>query len=104
MPSKYEQLLGRIDSLRSRTSLPWSEDGAGVTRRDTMIAALVHPDAYTDESDRHRVLLIGGLSGSPDDVDAMASVLEAYAASRRLRNLIALSVIPCANPGRTGLR
>lgn len=98
MPSKYEQLLGSIDSLRSRTSLPWEDDGAGITRRDTSIAALVHPDAYKDESDRHRVLLVGGLTGSPDDVDAVASVLESYATSRRLRNRIALSVIPCANP------
>ena len=98
MPSKYEQLMGRVDALRSRTSLPWSQDGAGITRRDTTIAALVHPDAYSDESDRHRVLLIGGLTGSPDDVDAMASVLESYATNRRLRNRIALSIIPCANP------
>ena len=98
MPSQYEQLLGRVDSLRSSTSIPWSEDGVGVTRKDTVIAALVHPDAYRDESDRHRVLLIGGLAGFPDDVDAIASVLEAYAASRRLRNRVALSVIPCANP------
>jgi rhamnogalacturonyl hydrolase YesR len=58
----------------------------------------VHPDAYKVDSDRHRVLLVGGLTGSPDDTDAVVSVLEAYATSRRLRNRIALSVIPCANP------
>ena len=98
MPSRYEQFLGTVGSLRSRTSLPWVEDGVGVTRKDTMIAALAHPDAYEDESARHHVLLIGGLTGSSDDVDAMASVLESYATSRRLRNRIALSVIPCANP------
>ena len=98
MPSQYEQLLGRVDSLRSSTSIPWSEDGVGVTRKDTVIAAFAHSDAYRDESDRYRVLLIGGLTGSPDDVDAIASVLETYAASRRLRNRVALSVIPCANP------
>ncbi len=98
MPTRYDQLFERIDSILSRTSLACSEDGGGITRRDTTIAALVHPDAYKEESDRHRVLLIGGLTGSPDDVDAIASVLEAYAASRRLRNRVALSVIPCANP------
>lgn len=98
MPTRYDQLLERIDSIRSRTSLPWTDDGAGITRRDTSIAALVHPDAYKDESNRHRVLLVGGLTGSQDDVDAVASVLEAYATSRRLRNRVALSVIPCANP------
>ena len=98
MPTPYEHLLEHVDSIRARASLPWTDDGAGITRRDTPIAALVHPDAYRDGSDRHRVLLLGGLTGSPDDVDAMASVLEAYATSRRLRNRIALSVIPCANP------
>ena len=98
MPSKYEQLLGRVDSLRSSTSLPWKDDGAGITRNDTTISTLTHPDAYRGESDRHRVLLLGGLAGSPDDMDAIASVLESYATSRRLRNRIALSVIPCANP------
>ena len=48
MPSQYEQLLGRVDSLRSSTSLPWSEDdGAGVTREDTVISRLwCIPDAY----------------------------------------------------------
>ena len=98
MPTKYEHLLEQVDSIRARTSLPWTDDGCGVTRRDTPIAALVHPDAYKNESDRHRVLLLGGLTGSSDDVDAMASVLGAYATNRRLRNRVALSVIPCANP------
>ena len=98
MTTPYERLLEHIDSIRARTSLPWADDGVGITRRDTPIAALVHPDAYSYESDRHRVLLLGGLTGSSDDVEAMASVLEAYATSRKLRNRIALSVIPCANP------
>ena len=98
MPTNYEQLMEHVDSIRSRASLPWADDGAGITRRDTPIAALAHPDAYKDESDRHRVLLLGGLTGSADDVEALASVLESYAASRRLRNRVALSVIPCANP------
>ncbi len=98
MPTPYEQLLERIDSIRARSSLPWTDDGCGVTRLDTSIVALARPDAYSDESDRHRVLLLGGLTGSSRDADALASVLEAYAMSQRLRNRIALSVIPCANP------
>ena len=98
MPTPYEQLMEQIDSIRLRASLPWADDGCGVTRLDTGIAALAHPDAYKDESDRHRVLLLGGLTGFGDDVDSMATVLEAYSTSRRLRNRVALSVIPCANP------
>ena len=98
MPSSYDQIMESIDSLRSRTSLPWKDDACGITRQDTSIVALVHPDAYSEKSDRHRVLLLSGLRGSPDDTDAMASALESYAANRKLRNRIALSVIPCANP------
>ena len=98
MPASYDQLLELLDSICARTSLPWADDACGITRRDTPIAVLVHPDAYLNESDRHRVLLLGGLRGSPDDTDAMSSVLESYATNRKLRNRIALSVIPCANP------
>ena len=97
MPTPHEQLLERIDSIRARASLPWTDDGCGVTRLDTPIAALVHPDAYKDDSDRHRVLLVGGLDGSAESA-AAAATLESYATSRRLRNRIALSAIPCANP------
>ena len=98
MPTRYGRLLEEIDSIRERSSMPWIDDGCGVTRRDTAITALVHPDAYADESDRHRILALGGLTGSSDDAEALAFVLESYATSRRLRNRIALTAIPCANP------
>ena len=104
MPNAYETTLKDLDALRATTAAPWSDDAAGVARGDTPIAALVHPDAYADESDRHRILLIGGLSGSSSEEDAAAAlaVLDAYARSRRLRNRIALSAIPIGNPdGRT---
>ena len=98
MPSSYDQILESLNSIRSRTSLPWKDDACGITRQDTSMVALVHPDAYSEESDRHCVLLLSGLGGSPDDADALASALESYATNRKLRNRIALSVIPCANP------
>ena len=88
----------QIGAVVAESGVPWTRDGCGVTRRDTQIGSLVHRDAYLDDSDRHRVLLVGGLSGTSDDVDAAVSVLEAYASSRRLRNRVALSAIPCANP------
>ena len=62
------------------------------------MAAFVHTDAYAVESSRHRVLLVGGLSGSADDVEPVVSALERYASSQRVRNRVALSAIPCANP------
>ena len=88
----------QIEAIVSESGVPWTRDGCGVTRRDTQIVSLVHTDAYLDDSDRHRVLLVGALSGKPDDAEVAISVLRAYATSRRLRNRVALSAIPCANP------
>ena len=98
MPNEYERLLNEVGAIRAQTRVPWADDGAGVTRADARIAALVHPDAYADSADRHRILLVGCLSGSSEDAAASLAVLDAYARSRRLRNRIALSAIPCGNP------
>ena len=88
----------QVETIVSESGVPWTMDGCGVTRRDTQIVSLVHRDAYLDDSDRHRVLLVGALSGKSDDADAAVSALQAYASSRVLRNRVALSAIPCANP------
>ena len=98
MTTPYQLLLERIDAIRTASGAPWTDDACGVTRQDTQIAAFVHTDAYAVESSRHRVLLIGGLSGSKDDVEPVVSALERYASSQRVRNRVALSAIPCANP------
>ena len=98
MTTPYQLLLDRIDAIRTATGAPWADDGCGVTRLDTDIAAFVHVDAYASESSRHRVLLVGGLSGSSDDVEPVVSALERYTLSQRVRNRVALSAIPCANP------
>ena len=98
MTTPYQLLLDRIDAIRMATGAPWTDDGCGVTRLDTEIAAFVHVDAYASESSRHRVLLVGGLSGSSDDVEPVVSALERYTTSQRVRNRVALSAIPCANP------
>ena len=91
-------LTDQIEAITAESGVPWTRDGCGVTRRDTQIVSLVHRDAYVDDTDRHRVLLVGGISGKSDDADAAASVLRAYASSQRIRNRVALSAIPCANP------
>ncbi len=88
----------QVDVVVAESGVPWTRDGCGVTRRDTQIVSLVHRDAYLDDSDRHRVLLVGALSGTSEDADAAVSALRAYASSRVLRNRVALSAIPCANP------
>ena len=88
----------QIEGIVAESGVPWIVDGCGVTRRDTRIVSLVHRDAYLNDSDRHRVLLVGALSGDSDDADAAVSVLLGYASSQRTRSRVALSAIPCANP------
>ena len=64
-----------LESLfRSRPDR-WSLDGAGVTRSESVIPALVDRDAQVS-TDRLRVLLVGGLSGKPRDAEAALQVLE----------------------------
>ena len=91
-------LSDNLETITTGAAAPWTNDGCGVTRQDTQIVALVHRDAYLGHSDRHRFLLVGGLSGTQEDADAALTVLRQYAASQRIKNRIALSAIPIANP------
>ncbi len=91
-------LIHEIESIRAQSSPPWADDACGVTRRDTQISALVHRDAYMDESARHRILLVAGIKGTTDDAQMAVAAARWYSSSQRIRNRIALSIIPCANP------
>jgi rhamnogalacturonyl hydrolase YesR len=88
-----------LQALAARAADVWTLDACGVTRSQTPIPALVHRDAYAPITPRVRVLLIGGLSGRPEDVTLAYNVLEAYVETRdRLGQTLALSAVPCANP------
>ena len=74
-----------------------------MTRSLTPIQAILDRNAYTPETSRARVLLIGGLSGRREDVNVALHALELYAGGGDALSLrIALSAVPCANPD--GLR
>lgn len=82
-----------LDKL-TRTSI-------GVTRQGTPIPALVTADDFDLELDRTRVLLIGGLDGKSDSVEAALSALEWFHnefRARELRKKFLVSAVPCANP------
>ena len=67
------------------------------------IPALIDRNAYSVETSRIRILLIGGLSGHNADVDMALHALELFAGGGDVLSLrIALSAVPCANPD--GLR
>ena len=81
----------------------WSRTSCGVTRSLAPIPALLDRNAYSIETSRTRILLIGGLSGDDADVDMALRALELFAGGGDTLSLrIALSAVPCANPD--GLR
>ena len=92
-----------IDALlRARPGF-WSRTSCGVTRSLAPIPALLDRNAYSIETSRTRILLIGGLSGDKADVDLTLHALELFAGGGDALSLrIALSAVPCANPD--GLR
>ena len=89
-----------LDSLARTRADVWTSSACGVTRSGRRVAALVDKDAYAPRTDRSRVLLIGGLSGRPADVGLALRGLELVAAAgESLSARVALSAVPCANPG-----
>ena len=101
--SSERDIRQALDTLAQARPGFWSRAACGVTRSLTPIPALVDRNAYSAETSRTRILLIGGLSGRPADVDLALHTLELYAGGGDgLALRIGLSAIPCANPD--GLR
>ena len=101
--STEQTIKDAIDTLlRARPGF-WSRSACGVTRSIGQIPALIDRNAYSVETSRIRILLLGGLSGHKVDVDLALHALELFAGGGDALSLrIALSAIPCANPD--GLR
>lgn len=92
-----------LDELAAARPGFWSRAACGVTRSLTPIPALLDRNAYTPDTARVRILLVGGLSGRPADVDLALHTLELYAGGGDgLALRVGLSAVPCANPD--GLR
>ena len=92
-----------LDELAAARPAFWSRAACGVTRSLTPIPALLDRNAYTPDTARVRILLVGGLSGRPADVDLALHALELYAGGGDgLALRIGLSAVPCVNPD--GLR
>ena len=104
MPGSSEQdIREALDALAEARPAFWSRTACGVTRSLTPIPALLDRNAYTSDTARSRILLVGGLSGRPADVDLALHALELYAGGGDgLALRIGLSAVPCANPD--GLR
>ena len=96
-------IINALDTLVQSRPGFWSRTACGVTRSLTPIPVLLDRNAYSADTARIRVLLVGGLSGRGVDVDMALHALELYAGGGDgLALRIALSAVPCGNPD--GLR
>lgn len=91
-------LNARLADLVAKSATLWQVTACGVTRSATAIPVLL-PHATTPPATKPiRVLLIGGLSGRPADVEVVLRVVELYGENAALRHTVHLSVLPCGNP------
>ena len=98
-----QDVINALDSLVQARPGFWSRTACGVTRSLTPIPALLDRNTYSVDTARIRILLVGGLSGRPADVDMALHALELYAGGGDgLALRVALSAVPCGNPD--GLR
>ena len=101
--SSEQDIREALDTLAAARPTFWSRTACGVTRSLTPIPALLDRNAYSADSARARILLVGGLSGRPEDVDLALHALELYVGGGEgLALRVSLSAVPCANPD--GLR
>lgn len=101
--SSERDIRQALDALAQARPGFWTRTACGVTRSLTPVPALLDRNAYSASTSRIRVLLVGGLSGRPSDVDMALHALELYAGGGDgLALRIGLSAIPCGNPD--GLR
>lgn len=101
--SSDRDITNALDALVQARPRFWSRGACGVTRSLTPIPALLDRNAYSADTSRVRVLLVGGLTGGAADVDLALHALELYAGGGDgLALRVGLSAVPCANPD--GLR
>ena len=96
------RVTAAIEALADRCPDLWSLSGVGVTRSETVIQALLARDAYARADDQPRVLLVSGLSGRAEDVDAALRILRTW--SGRSESPAALTAVPCLYPNGVAVR
>ncbi|MCH7801106.1 MAG: glycoside hydrolase family 88 protein [Chloroflexi bacterium] len=98
MPASQVDLEIILQELARKGDDIWIADACGITSKGTQMPALVHKDAYAADTTKHRVLVIGGLSGNGQDVRAVERLSLVYIGSEPLKAYLALSVALCGNP------
>lgn len=87
------------DQSHINGSLHWTHDACGVTSSGRAIPVLVDTDMYDTGHPGIRVVVIGGLSGHPGDVDTTRRISEQlHRVAQNVGLDLLLSVIPSAYP------
>lgn len=102
MPISIEQFEAAVRELACAPAVDWRRAACGVTRSGREIVALEDRGFYEKECNRIRVALVGGLSGTPEDVEIALRAVRTIA-SKSDRSRVALISVPCANPGGLAL-
>ena len=92
------ELKSPIAELAPTPDRDWSLSICGVTRARRKTFCLVDRAAYASITDHVRLLFGGGFSGKLADVAIALRALRCLGDGNR-QSGIAVSVIPCANPG-----
>ena len=88
----------RIEALLADAPGFWRRDACGVTRSEREIPVLRHGAERPAAGERLHLVLVGGLSGRREDMEAALAALDAYRAAPGLSARFALSAVPCGNP------
>ena len=98
----FAQEVPALDRFLDSAQLPQAleRSAIGVTRRQTIIPALLTADDFDYTTAKTRILLIGGLDGSPDSANASLAAARWFYSedAQPFRKRFAVSVVPVANP------
>ena len=74
----------------------------GVTRQDTPIPAFISEADLDFETEKHRILLVGGLDGNVESTRAVLKELEWFQTKSKAHERFIISAVPCARPDHLG--
>ena len=98
MVEKTGGLIAALEKLAQSNSDFWTVSACGVTQAVQGMPALLDRDAYASETNRVRVLMVGGLSGAAPDAALALQALELFSSDGAdLSPKIALTAVPCVN-------
>ena len=86
-----------IHNLVRRNLDAWDISYCGITKNGYQIPSLLHKHAYDFSGDCTRILVVGGVNGTDDDVQLALDVIDTITNHSNDFNALSISYIPCLN-------